>query len=74
MTNTKKTTSKRVVKKATSRSVPRKAMDITAEERQRMVSVAAYYLAEQREFKSGCQLHDWLEAEAKIEHIYGKAA
>lgn len=32
-----------------------------------MVSEAACYFTEQRGFKSGCQQHDWLEAEAKID-------
>ena len=62
MPNSKRTTSKRVTKKAT---------EITPEERKEMVSEAAYYLAEQRGFKSGGHLHDWLEAEAKIERIHG---
>ncbi len=64
MPNSKRTTGKRLMKKAT---------EITTEERKEMVSEAAYYLAEQRGFKSGRHLHDWLEAEAKIERIYGKA-
>jgi hypothetical protein len=38
-----------------------------------MISEKAYQLAEQRGFKGDCQLHDWLEAEAKIDRIYGKA-
>jgi len=73
MPDSKKTTSKKVVKKATSRRVTRKAPAITSEERKRMVSEAAYYLAEQRGFKGGRHLNDWLEAEAEIESIYGKA-
>jgi len=43
------------------------------EERQQMIAVAAYYLAEQHNFKRERQLHDWLEAEAKINHAYGPA-
>lgn len=46
---------------------------ITAEARMRLIAEAAYQLAEQRGFKGDCQLHDWLEAEAKINHIYGEA-
>jgi hypothetical protein len=34
-----------------------------------MISDEAYYLAEQRGFEGGCQLHDWLGAEAKIDHM-----
>ncbi len=36
------------------------------------ISNAAYFLSENRGFEGDCQLHDWLEAEAKIHHIYGK--
>ena len=45
----------------------------TPEERQQMISETAYYLAEQRNFEGECQLHDWLEAEAKINHTHGPA-
>jgi len=60
-------------KKPTSRRTARKATAITAKERKKMISEAAYYVAEQHGFKSGCQLHDWLAAEARIERIFGKA-
>lgn len=46
---------------------------ITPEARKKLVAEVAYHLAEQRGFGEGCQLHDWLEAEAKIDRIYGKA-
>ena len=39
---------------------------VIAEERQRMISEAAYYLAEQRGFSSGDELGDWLQAESMI--------
>lgn len=32
----------------------------------RMISVAAYYLAEQRDFAAGQSLDDWLRAEEQI--------
>lgn len=32
----------------------------------------AYFLAEQRGFAGDYQLHDWLEAEAKVHHRHGK--
>jgi len=42
-----------------------------SEELRERISKAAYFLSEQRCFKGDCQLHDWLEAEAKIHRIYG---
>lgn len=41
-------------------------MSISPEDRQRMISDAAYYLAEKRAFNGECQLEDWLAAEAEI--------
>ena len=46
---------------------------ITPEARKKMISEKAYLYAEQRGFKGDCQLSDWLEAEAKVDRIYGKA-
>ena len=37
------------------------------EELQKMIAIAAYYRAERRGFASGCELDDWLAAEAEIE-------
>jgi hypothetical protein len=34
-----------------------------------MISDEIYYLAEQRGSEGGSQLHDWLGAEARIEHM-----
>ena len=42
------------------------------EELRERISNAAYFLSENRGFEGGCQLHDWLEAEANIHHIHGK--
>ena len=41
-------------------------MSISPQDRQQMVSEAAYYRAEQRAFCGECQLEDWLAAEAEI--------
>ena len=43
------------------------------EELRVLISNAAYFLSEKRGFEGECQLHDWLEAEEKIHHIYGKS-
>lgn len=39
---------------------------MAAEERQHRIAVAAYYRAECRGFRPGCEMDDWLEAEAEI--------
>lgn len=41
-------------------------MSISPEDRQQMISDAAYFLAEKRAFNGACQLEDWLAAEAEI--------
>lgn len=40
---------------------------VSAEERDRMIAMAAYYRAEQRGFAPGHELEDWCEAETEIE-------
>ena len=42
-----------------------KAMNVTAEQRYRMVAEAAYYRAESNQFKSD-PVRDWIEAESDI--------
>ena len=37
------------------------------EDRQHMISTAAYYRAERRGFDGGDEVEDWLEAEAEID-------
>jgi hypothetical protein len=39
---------------------------VTREERHQLIAVAAYFRAERRNFAPGCELEDWLEAEAEI--------
>jgi hypothetical protein len=41
------------------------------EQRHAMISDAAYFLAEQRDFCPGHELDDWLTAERDIEHLVG---
>lgn len=53
-------TVKRVAKKT-----QKSEIDMSAE-RQRMISEAAYFLAEQRGFGSGDELNDWLQAESQV--------
>ena len=40
---------------------------ITDDQRQQMIAVAAYFRAERRGFCPGCEIDDWLEAEAEID-------
>jgi len=43
--------------------------ELDADLRHRMVSEAAYYLAEQRGFEEGNEVEDWLQAEADVDHM-----
>jgi len=42
-------------------------VNISAEQRQKMIAEAAYYLAEQRGFDGGDPIADWLQAESQID-------
>jgi len=44
--------------------------DVAQPARHQMIAEAAYYLAECRGFESGCELDDWLAAEAEIEKTH----
>ena len=61
--STKKTSVKKVAKKSTKPS----SLDITPEERWKMVAVAAYHRAEKRNFEPGNELQDWTESENEID-------
>lgn len=45
----------------------------SAEERQRWIATAAYHRAEKRGFAPGYEMQDWLDAEAEISALIGKA-
>lgn len=45
---------------------------IQACSREQMIAEAAYYRAEQRGFAPGCEMSDWLLAEADVERSLGK--
>jgi len=59
-------------KKNLNKKLAREIKANSSEELRKMIAETAYYLAEQRDFEGGCQLHDWLEAEARIHRIHGK--
>ena len=61
-----------VSKKPVSRKPATKATPTNPEEMKQLIAETAYYLAEQRGFEGEYHLHDWLDAESKIERIYGK--
>ena len=65
---------KTVKKKAAAKKVSKKTsetagLNITAEERWKMIAVAAYHRAEKRNFEPGNELGDWAEAEKEIEKL-----
>jgi hypothetical protein len=67
-------TKKPPVKKAArkSASAPREnipSLNITSEERWKMIAVAAYHKAENRGFAPGGELQDWAEAEKEIDEL-----
>ena len=43
------------------------------EQRQAMIAVAAYYRAEQRGFAPGCEMEDWLAAQAEVDALLKSA-
>jgi hypothetical protein len=51
------------------KSVPKKNLPITPEERYRMIAEAAYFRAEKRGFVGGDMAEDWLQAETETERL-----
>jgi hypothetical protein len=46
---------------------------ISAQEREMLIARAAYFRAERRDFAPGCELQDWVEAEAEVLQLIGGA-
>ena len=44
---------------------------LNAQERDRLIAQAAYFRAEKRGFAPGCELQDWVEAEAEVLRLIG---
>ena len=66
----KKTATRKATKKSTSPSKPgTSSIDITPEERWKMIAVAAYHKAEKRGFAPGHELQDWAETEKEIDTL-----
>jgi len=45
---------------------------LSAQEREKFIAQAAYYRAEKRGFAPGCELQDWIEAEAEVLRLIGR--
>ena len=59
-----------VKKKAAAKKTSKTAgLNITAEERWKMIAVAAYHREEKRNFAPGNEIGDWAEAEKEIEKL-----
>ena len=46
---------------------------LNRQERDRLIAQAAYFRAEKRGFAPGCELQDWVEAEAEVLRLIGGA-
>ncbi|HSW38456.1 MAG TPA: DUF2934 domain-containing protein [Acidobacteriota bacterium] len=44
-------------------------VEVSEDEKHTLISKAAYYRSERRSFAPGCELEDWLDAEAEIEKM-----
>lgn len=68
--------SRRVAQATTAKAAQRGGADqrrhpVSAEERERLIAMAAYYRAERRGFAPDGELQDWYEAAAEIERQLG---
>ena len=61
---------KKVAKKPTkSTKSQTSSINITSEERWKMIAIAAYHKAEKRGFAPGHELQDWAEAEQEVDEL-----
>ena len=44
-------------------------IQLTEDQRQHCIEIAAYHIAEKCGFKEGCDLENWLAAEAEIDQL-----
>jgi len=64
------TTAGKVVKKSAATPKPQTpSINITSEERWKMIATAAYHKAERRGFAPGSESQDWAEAEQEIDEL-----
>ena len=67
MSNRSKKPAKRAPLGAATAESVAPVVQMLPEERQRMVTLAAYFRAEKRGFERGHELEDWLQAEAEVD-------
>ena len=68
--STRKAPAKKVAKKSTITAKPQSSsIQISSEERWKMIAVAAYHKAENRGFAPGGELQDWTEAEQEVDEL-----
>jgi hypothetical protein len=66
----KEATVKKVAKRSTTTTKPQtSSINITSEERWKMIAIAAYHKAEQRGFAPGGEMQDWAEAEKEVDEL-----
>lgn len=63
----KKSTPKTTAKKTSKPNTKSSTKNISHDERYKLISQSAYYLAEKRGFIPGGEVHDWLEAEELVD-------
>lgn len=68
---TKTSVKKATTKKSVAKKAPAKkgATKVSGAQRDAMIAVAAYYIAEKRGFVAGDTTADWLQAEAQIDAL-----
>ena len=71
--STKKTSAASMSTSTRKRKAPITAplIEITPEERWRMIAVSAYHKSEKRDFAPGREVDDWLEAESEVDQLLG---
>jgi Protein of unknown function (DUF2934) len=68
--NVKKTTTRKVAKNPANTSMPDiSSINISPEERWKMIAITAYHKAENRGFEPGGELQDWVEAEQEVDKL-----
>jgi hypothetical protein len=66
----KEAPAKKVAKKSTMSSKSQtSSINITSEERWKMIAITAYHKAEKRGFAPGNELQDWTEAEQEVDEL-----
>lgn len=51
-----------------------KPTDVNADRQHHLIAEAAYFRAEQRGFRDGCPIEDWLQAEQEIHRLSTQVA